>query len=379
MFTIGDRLLRSLTDDSKSIVTDLRKMSLALSPVTPSDRAFLKRAFERYIAVSRDIDTNMLVRLAVCPAEDDNDDTAFFPTIRKRECDRYPKTCQVFVYGDLEINFTSSSVEELSRTAAANAMTLIRLFAPETLKVFQISYCANPARKKLPSNAGEAVDVSHVNSGFTTRSPESRSIMIWRSEEFLKLLSHEIIHCIGADELHIGDDDLQDLKVMFSLDQRKPLLLEETYTELLALVYHSFFVAKRTQNPFADILDLERTFAIFQTAKLLSHFGLKSFKDVFRNSSLVRFKEKTSAFCYYVLKSAVLFDLTAFLQFIRQNDSFVSGSKNGKGFVQLVRRACLDQAFQAAVDSLLLTNLSDSNLSNITAQTLRMTALEIEL
>ena len=372
----ADRLARSLTDDSFSILSDLQRISLTLPIVTPNDQAFLGKAVDRFVAVYRDVDANMLVSPAVCPPGEDNDDTTFFPTIRKRECDLYPKTCQIFTYGDLQIVFNSQSVKGLARTAAVVAMTLIRLFAPENLEVFHISYCANPARKKLPSTAGETLDVCHVNSGFTSRSPKSRSIMIWRSEEVLKLLFHEIVHCIGADELHIDDDDLQNLKWMFSLDQRRPLLLEETYTELLALVYHCFFVAEHTQVSFVDILDQERKFAIFQTAKLLSHFGFESFTDIFRVSSIVRFKEKTSAFCYYVLKSAVLFDLTSFLQFTRHNVSFVSGSPDGNQFVRLVERACLNPKFQAAVDAL-LTDKTDTNLSEVTFKTLRMTALEI--
>ena len=378
MFTIGDRLKRALTVDSLSILSDLGKVSLTLPSVSASDQVFLTRAFDRFVAVSRDVDANMLKQSAVCLALENDDDTTFFPTVHKTECKRYPESCQVFAYGDLQIVFASRSVKELARIAAVNAMTMFRLFAPENLEVFQISYCANPAPKMLPSTAGETLDVSHVNSGFTTRSPKSRSIMIWRSEEFLKLIFHEIIHCIGADELHIRDDDLQHLKHMFSLDQRRPLLLEETYTELLALIYHCFLVAEHTQTPFIDILDQERTFAIFQTAKLLSHFGLKSFKDVFRITSLVRFKEKTNAFCYFVLKSAVVFDLTSFLHFIRHNDSFVSGSRDGEQFLRLVERACLNTQFQAAVDAL-LTNMSDANLSEFTAKTLRMTALEIRL
>lgn len=374
-----DRLVRSLTKHSLLILGDLQTLSVSLPPVTVSDREFLTKAFERYITVSRDVDARMVIHPSTCPIEqvETAGDNAFFPTHRKHECARLKKTCHIFFYGDLHIVFSSRSMTDLARTAAVSAMTLIRLFAPENLKYFQISHCANPALKKLPT-IGEALDVSNVNSGFTTRSLKSRSITIWRAEEFLKVLKHELIHCIDADELHIDDEDVQDLKEMFSLDQRRPLLLEETYTELLAVVLHCFLVSSHTETHFLELLEIERTFALFQTAKVLKHFGATSFADILRASSPTRFQETTSAFCYYVLKSAVLFDPASFLHFIRKNDSFIAGSRDGKEFARLVKQACFDPRFRAALDSLLL-DFNPANFSNFTAKTLRMTALEMRL
>ncbi len=377
MFPISDRLARSLIDDSLFILNDLQQLSVCVPLVTSSDQHFLGKAYDRYVSVWKDVDERMLMQTTKCPTGDETTDTTFYPTDRKRECDRCPKTCQTYDYGQLQILLKSTTIKALPRAAAVNIMALLRLFAPDGTSRFLVSYCASTARKMLPEGWGEALDVSHVNSGFTMRNRASSSIMVWRSEEHLKVLLHEIIHCIGADDLHIDENDVQTLKKLFNLDQRRPLLLEETYTEVLALLYHCFFVSLYTETSLMEILEIERRFAVLQACKLLKHFGIESSSEIFRNTRTMLFKEKTNAFCYHILKCAILFDLAPFLELIRQNDSFVSSSYQGNQFVHLIKQACHNAKFQAAVDSLLVSDYL-ARLEPFTKNTLRMTALEIK-
>lgn len=386
MLHVSDaRFLRLLTADSSEILGDLLKLPVHYENIGVSDKSFLQKAFKRYIAVAHDVEANITASQGTQPDPVCNmystkarpESNRYFPILHKSQCDSHARICQVYRYGNLQIQFTSQIGKE-SRNAAVLALTLMWMFAPKNCKCLHVRYCANPAKKILPSRAGQILDAVHVNSGYSMLSSQSvPSVDIWRSEEFFKLILHETIHSIGADKLHINKHDLQTFQNRFALQQQEPLLLEETYTEILALVFHCFAIADQSNASFLEILNFERTFAILQTAKLLRHFGMGSFSDVLQGPSApFRFRETTNAFCYFVLKSAVLHDMSLFLNFVRQNDAFVSKSSRGKMFVELVQKACSDVRFHAAVDVYLRADWS--GMSTVINQTLRMTVFELQ-
>lgn len=376
------RFRRLLTPASAKILEDMQKLQIATPEITASQKEFLNEAFQRYTLVAHDVETNMLFRGSQCLSNNIiPSPNHFFPTLYKTQCESAVKVCHDYYYGNLHIEITSHN-GKASTIAAVLAMTLLRLFARESDQILKIRYCANSSMKVLPSTPGQSLDVMHVNSGFSTQlSRMMPSIHIWRSEELLKVVAHETIHSISADRLHIKDLDLKKFQSMFALNQQQPLLLEETYTEILALLYHCFAVADHSNVSFLDLLNLERTFAIFQTAKLLRHFCIMSFSELMYNESRqtndIRFRETTNAFCYHVLKSAVLYNILPFLKFVSKNDAFVSSTSHGDQFIQLITDACADTSFRATVDACIHSDWS--KLSSMTNQTLRMTAVELKL
>ena len=385
MLHVSDaHFLRLMTADSSEILRDLLKLPVHYENIGRSDNFFLQKAFSRYIAVAHDVKANMAASQGTQPSPVRNmykearpERNRYFPILYQSQCDSHVRICHIYRYGNLQIQFTSQMGRE-SRNAAVLALTLMWMFAPSNCKCLQVRYCANPAKKKLPSRVGQILEAVHVNSGYSIHSPQAIPFVdIWRSEEFLKLVLHETIHSIGADELHINDHDLQTFQNRFALQQQEPLLLEETYTEILALVFHCFAIADKSNASFLEILNFERTFAILQAAKLLRHFGMDSFSDVLQGPSApFLFRETTNAFCYFVLKSAVLYNISLFLNFIRQNNAFVSKSFRGEKFVELVHKACFDVRFHAAVDAYLRVDWS--GMSTVINQTLRMTAFELQ-
>ena len=54
-------------------------------------------------------------------------------------------------------------------------------------------------RKQLPSNMLDVLDVEHVNSAVTTSCTTSGSLVIYREEEWFKVLIHELFHVMGLD------------------------------------------------------------------------------------------------------------------------------------------------------------------------------------
>jgi hypothetical protein len=71
-------------------------------------------------------------------------------------------------------------------------------------------------------------------------------------------------------------------------------------------------------NKINNALHLERKFSLFQAAKILDFYGL-NYEDIFESDT--KYNENTEVFCYYVLKSLLMYNLNTFLEWIDREQS----------------------------------------------------------
>jgi len=168
-----------------------------------------------------------------------------------------------------------------------------------------------------------------VNSGSTDR---NNSIVIWRKEDILKVIIHEIIHLLGFDNVEDNEDIINHYNEKYRLGNKK-LNIYEAYTEIWALLIHSYYLARVTQKYLTTKISVKELFQGYILiekywcnelgGKLLGYF--KDGEDV---------DERTNTTSYYIIKTEILNDLKGFLLLtkltMRMNDSkrFLNYLKN---------------------------------------------------
>jgi hypothetical protein len=177
--------------------------------------------------------------------------------------------------------------------------------------------------KRFPSRQC-VLGSDHINSGYTTRSSTTHSIVVYRREEMLKVVLHELIHFCNLDFYNYPtsyDDwfvDKFDICVKKPYNNAtNPLALYECYTEILAMYGHlitqALFEEQLASKPDSEILhfvnrmlQLELKFSNTQTRRLMSWMSKTMC-------------EGTHIFSYYVLKTQVLKHFDAFRDLINTN------------------------------------------------------------
>lgn len=246
------------------------------------------------------------------------------------------KAQQVNANGDSEIQkeIQEKTARVFKRAATAflnknifHSSGLNKVKRPPTIRLLEA-----PIKKFIPK---ENEDNQLVFTIKETNSAEQggMGISIYRQEESLKTLTHEIYHTINAEKPF----DHSDL-AKFALDhfaiQRKDNngspLLAETLTEALALISNVTMTAMevssrekttrveretRAKEIVNELWKKEKDFALFQTAKLLFISGFDNLEE-FLSPQLhqKRFQETTSTAEYNILKTILIYDVDAFLK-----------------------------------------------------------------
>lgn len=181
-------------------------------------------------------------------------------------------------------------------------------------------------KKYLNENYGLFLP-DNINSGATL---PGKFIYIFRKEELIKVLFHELVHYLNLDMIEY-QDEFKSLyhKINLDADMINP---NEAYTETLALLllniweyYYlnldidiNYYVNKK--------LTIELGWSYFQICKILKYFGCyNSYEDLFTNKCI--FKQKTNVLSYFFLKTYFLQNINLILKDFKINSLYVNYSK----------------------------------------------------
>jgi hypothetical protein len=187
------------------------------------------------------------------------------------------------------------------------------------------------AFKKLLPSHNQDLDMSHINTAFTTSCPVDAEITIYRREEWFKVFIHETFHSFGLDFAGItGDSCNATLKTMFHLDIDYNAF--EAYTELWAEIINAIFCARDLINPKCkdfesnllktteDIINVERQYSFIQMVKVLNHKGIR-YIDLINDNLNSTYSEKTNMFAYFVVKTLIIFNINSFFTWCKSNNT----------------------------------------------------------
>jgi len=186
--------------------------------------------------------------------------------------------------------------------------------------------------KIFPYDKKEMIKTDNINSAVTlVTSLKNGNIILYRKEEILKVLIHELIH-----------SNLGDYKLIMSRHPKKyifnnlfcinyPIEINEAYTESIATMIYIFYKniinIHIKSNPFFNDLDKmferELKYSSYICSRIFKHYDLKSIKDIIKknghNECKAVFLQDSNLFSYYILKNILLRHHIEFGKFLIKN------------------------------------------------------------
>jgi hypothetical protein len=197
----------------------------------------------------------------------------------------------------------------------------------------------------------------NANTAFTFACKRINEVYLYRKEEWFKVLAHELFHSLGLDFSEF-DCESTNREIFKFIPIRTDLRLYEAYTEfwgeLLNNIFISYFSDKQRTNVSKMVKKLEtlvyheRMFSVYQSSKILTHFGM-SYDDLYTDTDdAVRtrrfYKETTPILSYYILKNILMFYIDDFLEWCHAHNQHSLEfnksplEKNIENFIEFIRK-----------------------------------------
>jgi hypothetical protein len=197
-------------------------------------------------------------------------------------------------------------------------------------------------KKTLPANKTQILNELNINSAFTSSCAPETEIILFRKEEWFKVLIHETFHCFGLDfSLHDNSLITKCIKRIFPI--QSSINAYEAYTEFWAEIINAFlcnFSTIANKRDFHKILsstkrtlDYEREFSLIQLAKIVKYMGV-SYSDLYSSTNNEtnennrnigkknngKYREHTNVFAYYILKCIFIFNANDFIEVCKRTN-----------------------------------------------------------
>lgn len=146
----------------------------------------------------------------------------------------------------------------------------------------------------------QIIDAVNVNGGQT----DLVEIEIFRKEEVVKVLMHELCHFYELDCKNINKNQDVIMK-RFNIKTPSYLSVQEAFTEYLAMLHHIAFISFYTRASIRCIYHYEKIFSLYQLCKILNHYKFKQFEDLYTHEMI----QGTNVFSYYIIKFFILYKM----------------------------------------------------------------------
>jgi hypothetical protein len=160
-----------------------------------------------------------------------------------------------------------------------------------------------PKKKNLPPK-NETIEPKHINSGYcyTTSGVNDINIVIFRREEFFKVLIHELLHFFDIIPYN------HDLETLYGnmFNSVHSINVNEALVELYAIHISCEIISKIKGKKLDELLESEYEFSITQCKKLMKQQDV-TFSDILKNKFV--WHQDTNAFSYFILKQ-IFFNFT---------------------------------------------------------------------
>ena len=213
-------------------------------------------------------------------------------------------------------------------------------------------------RKEIPTKKDIIMNENNVNTAFTTTCPIDSEIVVYRKEEWFKVMMHETFHNFALD---FSDLDVSEChqKILSVFQVKSEVNLYEAYTEVWAEIMNALFCSFNKLEDKKDLeqfiinseffLYFERSYSFFQLVKTLNFMGL-SYKDLYSSSpesELKRekyYKEDSNILSYYIITTVLINNYEGFLSWCEENNGinsllqFKQTKKNMNEFCNLIEK-----------------------------------------
>ena len=175
-----------------------------------------------------------------------------------------------------------------------------------------ITYFETTEKKKFPTK-NVVLGPNEVNSGLTILDLETKhkngNIILYRKEEVLKVLIHELIHSNLIDSKIIFSKKINDFSNLFCVNYK--ILLNEAFTESFATIINIFYIHiinKMKKKDLNIMFQNEMIYSNYICNKIINFYNINNISDIIKknNECINNFRQKTNVFSYYILKNILL-------------------------------------------------------------------------
>jgi hypothetical protein len=248
-----------------------------------------------------------------------------------------------------------------------------------------------PFKKILPEN-GETIGKDNVNTAYTTSCAPHGKIVIYRSEEWFKVLIHETFHVLGLDFSHHPNDSItKELKKIFPVNS--DIKLFEGYTEAWAEILNCLFVSyyrtkskKEFLSRFERCMTIERDFSVYQMLKVLNYMNLR-YSDLYSSNPKAQmrrlhfYKEESNVFAYYIITALLLFNVDKFLMWCYENNGnlirYSYSYANNASFIDLISRTYRSDSFKSFIACVNANEIWSNRNYRELQKTMRMSIIDL--
>jgi hypothetical protein len=216
-------------------------------------------------------------------------------------------------------------------------------------RILKVYFYFTSAQKQIPTSPLDILNDNNVNTAFTTTCPTDSEIVIFRKEEWFKVFIHETFHNFGLDFSNMNTFNCnKELLSIFPIDSE--INLYESYVEFWAEIMNNVFCSYfhcNDQNDFNEFIynseifiSYEVSFSFFQMVKVLDYMGLRYIDLYSKNEKSANlrdtlYKEDTSVFSYFVVKTILLNNFQGFLSWCNINNlSLLNFKKTNSNLVE---------------------------------------------
>ena len=169
--------------------------------------------------------------------------------------------------------------------------------------------------KQIKEKPTRVLTSSEINSGVTIHSSDIK-IYIFRTEELEKVILHEVIHALNIDLKIRNNSTLYDKKLQcnFNIDNKDSVRIYEAFTETTAILFNTALNSILVGSDLNLTIENEIKFNLYQCLTIMDYFSINT---LFSNTvcfSNNQWKETTSVFAYFVLKTISILNSDEFLE-----------------------------------------------------------------
>ena len=202
--------------------------------------------------------------------------------------------------------YMSEGSDEPDIELLIKAISFITSFSDRARRI-RLHLCLLPD-KKMIRKGQKKITRLNVNSGSNHFTETDSEICVYRKEEAIKVIFHEVIHGLRLSDLSSDEEISERLCVKYDIDSRD-ILIDESYTEIWAKILNCLFVTTLTDSvnkyqDFVSLLAIERNFTLYQGAKI---------EQFSRNSIVKKIDKDTNVTAYYLVCGEMFASIEAFL------------------------------------------------------------------
>ena len=235
-------------------------------------------------------------------------------------------------------------------------------------------------KKEFPQKDNLILGSNEVNTGLTINNDfnnhsHNGDIILYRKEELLKVLIHELIHSNLIDRKIIKSDSVTKFSNIFCVNYQ--ILLNEAFTESIALIINLFYIhikCKFNKKMLNSMFQNEINYSNYICSKILNYYKIDKIGDIIKkdkNCSTI-FPQKSNVFSYYFLKNILISNHISY-------GNILNKYYHERNHYKINNKKCIDKIIELLINNIYLLDKRLYKVSDDKNNSLQLCLYEMKL